>query len=84
MSKNDELEIVIEALQEAYRLKGELEALLENIQNPNVHTRESKKNTERRLRLVNNVIYAGEKARLSLETEIVKENNPKMRFKKRT
>lgn len=83
MDKNEELEIVTEALKRAYDLKIELEILLESIQNPNIHTKEGKKNTVRRLRLVNNVIYTGEKAKLSLETEITRENNPKMRLKKR-
>lgn len=81
MDNNEALEIVTKSLQIAYDLKMELESKLEDIQNSKIHTRESKKKTIRRLRLVNNVIYAGEKAKQSLETEIAKENNPRMRFK---
>ncbi len=82
MDNNEALMIVTEALQAAYDLKAELEAKLQDIQNPHIHTRESKKRTIRRLRLVNNVIYTGEKAKLSLEAEIAKENNPRMRLRR--
>lgn len=81
MDKNEALRIVIETLQIAYSLKEELEAELQDIQNPRISTKESKKKVVKRLRLVNNVIYAGEKAKLSLETEIAKGDNPKMRLK---
>lgn len=82
MEKEETLKIVIEVLQSAYDLKERLEVLLQDIQNPKIHTKVSKKKTIRRLRLVNNVIYAGEKAKQSLEMEIARENNPKMRLKK--
>lgn len=83
MDNKEALDIVLEALGAAYDLKAELELTLDNIQNPNIPTRISKKKTIRRLRLVNNVIYAGEKARESLEAEIAKQDNPKMRLKRR-
>lgn len=83
MDNNEALETVISTLQIAYDLKEELEIKLENIQNPCIHIKESKKKIARRLRLVNNVIYTGEKARLSLEIEIAREKNPRMKFKQK-
>ena len=63
------LQLVSEVLSCAEDVRLELERDLADIENPKIHTDASKKQTIKRMRLINSVIFAGEKAKESLEAE---------------
>lgn len=70
MNKNEDiLALVEETLQAAYEVKSELEFEMWKIENPNIKTNISKRKVRNRMRLINNIIYTGEKAKESLLAE---------------
>lgn len=68
MEENNEevLPLLEEFLKCAYEVYEELEIEMARIENPNIHTDSSKRKVRAKMRLINNVIYSGEKARESL------------------
>lgn len=68
MEENNEevLPLLEEFLKCAYEVYEELEIEMARIENPNIYTDSSKRKVRAKMRLINNVIYSGEKARESL------------------
>lgn len=68
MEENNEevLPLLEEFLKCAYEVYEELEIEMARIENPNIHTNSNKRKVRAKMRLINNVIYSGEKARESL------------------
>lgn len=70
MNENEDiLALVEETLQAAYEVQQELEFEMWKIENPNIKTNMSKRKVRNRMRLINNIIYTGEKAKESLLAE---------------
>ena len=70
MEQNEEvLKMVDETLEAAYAVLGELELEMARIENPNIKTNSSKRKIRNRMRLINNLIYTGEKAKESLQAD---------------
>ncbi len=70
MEENEEiLKMVDETLAAAYEVLAELELEMARIENPNIKTNSSKRRVRNRMRLISNVIYAGERAKESLQAD---------------
>ncbi len=70
MEQNEEvLKMVDETLEAAYAVLAELELEMARIENPNIKTNSSKRKIRNRMRLINNLIYTGEKAEESLQAD---------------
>lgn len=67
--KEEILNMVNETLTAAYAVLEELELEMSRIENPNIRTTTSKRKVRNRMRLINNLIYTGEKAKESLLAE---------------
>lgn len=67
--KEEVLNLVDETLTAAYAVLEELELEMARIENPNIRTTTSKRKVRNRMRLINNLIYTGEKAKESLLAE---------------
>lgn len=67
--KEEILNMVDETLDAAYAVLSELELEMARIEDPNIRTNTSKRKVRNRMRLINNLIYTGEKAKESLLAE---------------
>lgn len=68
--QNEEvLKMVDETLEAAYAVLSELELEMARIENPNIKTNSSKRKIRNRMRLINNFIYTGEKAKENLQAD---------------
>lgn len=67
--KEEILNMVDETLDAAYAVLAELELEMSRIEDPNIRTNTNKRKVRNRMRLINNLIYTGEKAKESLLAE---------------
>lgn len=70
MNENEEILSVLEKfLEAAYDVQRELEIEMTMVENPKIKTNISKRKVRARMRLINNIIYSGEKVKERLEAD---------------